>query len=369
MRKFKLNDYKYFKQYFNLLDVLIKTESSNKELFLEEINISPSSYRRVKKDGNKIGDTILTKLAKYFKYNLCSKSLIDEIETKINIIYFDIYYKNYENYSNHYDWLETMINKRYIIFPIFKLFKLLMIVNDKYNPSFLQDTYRESYNEVIEYKEFYGHEFQEIIEILDVVFKKDLDDIFLSNEYINELTYHTLASRCTVMGRYLESIYFCNKVKDKYFENENYKRIYFINLTLIANYNYLLKFDKSNLLAQKQLLTLKATKNYDLEYELTKSIYVITCLGIGDYGEVISQLKDKESYTLTETVSLLIAYYKNDRQAYKKLYDDVIPDDKDDASCKCLTILNDVLNNNKKKIIELEQFNINKCIIGILKKM
>lgn len=368
MKKFKLNVYKDFKQYFNLLDVLIKTESSNKELFLEEINISPSSYRRVKKDGNKIGDTILTKLAKYFKYNLCKSTLIDEIEIKINIIYFDIYYKDYKNYEDHYKWLEEMINKRYIIFPIFKLFKLLMIVNDKNNPINIQNIYRELYNEVTEYKDFYGKEFEEILEILDVTFKEELDDYYLSNDYVNELTYHTLASRCTVMGRYLESIYFCNVVKNKYFEDENYKRIYFINLILMANYNYLLKFEKSNLLAQKQLLNLESIKNYDLEYQLTKGAYAITCLGLKDYKEVINVLHDKDRLTLTELVSLLISFYNTDIKEYKELYEEYIPTNENSETYKCLVLLDDILHNNKKRIYELDQFNINKCILEILKK-
>ncbi len=368
MKKFKINGYKDYKQYFLLLDVLIKSESSNIELFLEENNISPSSYRRAKKDGNKIGAIILTKLAKYFGYNLCSKSLIDEIETRINIIYFDIYYKEYENYENHYKWLEEMINKRYIIFPIFKLFKLLMILNDKTNPSKVQDNYRELYNEIKEYRNFYGKEFEEIIEIFDVSFKEELDDYYLSNDYINELTYHTLASRCTVMGRYLESIYFCNKVKEKYFYDENYKRIYFINLILIANYNYLFKFEKSNQLAKKQLLTLSSTKNNELEYKLTQGIYIITCLGIKEYNEVINLLKTKDRLTLTELVSLLIAYYKIDIKRYKELFEDCLLTNENSDIYRCLVILDDILHNNKKRIYELDQFNINKCIIEILKK-
>ena len=51
MKRFNLELYKDFKIYFNLLDILIKNVSSNIELYLENINISPSSYRRVKKDG------------------------------------------------------------------------------------------------------------------------------------------------------------------------------------------------------------------------------------------------------------------------------------------------------------------------------
>lgn len=37
MKKFKLDLYKDFQKYFYLLDVLIKNESKNKDLFLEDM--------------------------------------------------------------------------------------------------------------------------------------------------------------------------------------------------------------------------------------------------------------------------------------------------------------------------------------------
>lgn len=49
MKKFNLNIYKDYQIYFNLLGVLIKNVSSNRKQYLEDINISPSSYRRAKK--------------------------------------------------------------------------------------------------------------------------------------------------------------------------------------------------------------------------------------------------------------------------------------------------------------------------------
>ena len=367
MRKFKLNCYKEFKEYFDFLDVLIKTESSNKELFLENLNISPSSYRRAKKEGNKIGQVILKKLAIHFKYNLCSDSLIDDIERKINKIYFDIYYKHYENYSKHYEWLEYMINKRLIVFPLFKLFKLLLKINDNNNPNYIQEEYKSLYDEINNYKVFFKNNLIEVLEILDVTFVDDIDDYLLSKEFVNELSYHTLASRCAVLGRYFESIFFCDLVKKKYFEDENYKRIYYINLILISNYNYLFKFDKAKLLAEKQILTLESISNNLLEYNLTKSIYVISCLGLKDYKNVIRMLKDKDNYTLTEAFCILIAYFYTDKELYKKLFDELISDE--DDSNKYLNILNDILFDNKKKIIDLKECNINKCVFLILKKM
>lgn len=369
MKKFNLNIYKDFQIYFNLLDVLIKNVSSNKELYLENINISPSSYRRVKKEGNKIGETILNKLAEHFDYNLCTNELIDEIEDKINKIYYDVYYKDYENYQIHYKWLDEMLSKRYIIYPIFQLFKLLMTLNNQDSPSFVIPENQAFYEEIRQYYEFLQDEFSEIIELLDVTFRKEVDDCFLVKKYLNELTYHTLASRCYFMKRYLESIYFCNIVKEKYIHDENYKRVYYINLTLISNYNFLLSFDDACLLAQKQLKTLESTKNLGMEYELTKKSYIVTCLGLKKYNDIINMLSNKERMKLTEICCLLISFYYVDKEKYINLMNELLMSDKNSITYKFVKLLNSILKSNNKKLInELENFDINKSIIEILKK-
>lgn len=370
MRKFKLDLYKDFQQYFNLLDVLIKNESSNKELFLEDIDISPSSYRRAKNEGNKIGEIILQKLARHFNYNLCDECIIDQIEDKINEIYYAIYYKDYKRYDEYFDWLDDMLSKRYIIYPIFTLFKLLMILNSKKSPRNILNGLNDLYFEIKSYESFYEEELIEIVEILDVTFKKDIDNYFLSKTYKNELTYHTLATRCNLSGRYLESIYFCKLAKEKFITDENYKRIYYINLTLISNYNFLLMFHEADLLVQKQLLNLNSINDVGDEYEFTKSLYIITCLGLKKYDEVINSLEKKEGLTLTQIVCLLISYYFYDKNNYYITYNELISEEESENIILCLKYLNEILkSNNKKKVQELERYDINKTVLEILKKM
>lgn len=370
MKKITLQSYKDFKQYFSLLDVLIKDTSSNKDLFLEDIDISPSSYRRAKNEGNKIGEIILKKLSKHFGYKTCSLNFINQIEDRINEIYYDIYYKDYTNYDIHLNWLDNMISEKYIIFPIFKLFKLLMIINNKNNPRDVLKVNQVLYDEIKNYEKFYEQELLEILEILDVTFKQDIDDYFLSRTYINELTYHTLASRCSVLGRYLESIYFCEIAKEKYILDENYKRVYYINLILISNYNYLFKFDEAYLLTQKQLHNLKALKEFGKEYEFTELLQIIACLGLKKYDKVIELLYDKENVTLTETISLLVALYYTNINKYKTIFTEFVLEMENSNSIQTLNLLNEILTtNNRKKINELGSQNINKCLLEILKKM
>lgn len=370
MKKIKLDLYKDFQQYFYLLDVLIKNVSANKDLFLEDIDISPSSYRRSKNDGNKIGEIILPKLTTYFNYNLCDKDTIDQIESKINEIYFAIYYKDYENYDEYFNWLENMLSKRYLLFPIFLLFKLLMMINSQNNPRTIINELTDLYNEIKSYQSFYENELLEIIEILDVTFKKDIDNYFLSKTYVNELTYHTLATRCNLLGRYIESIYFCKILKEKLIADENYKRVYYINLTLISNYNYLLMFREAEVLVLKQLLNLKALNNIGDEYNFTNLLYTITCLGLKKYNKVIELLDDKKSTTLTETVCLLTSHYFTNKDKYLENYNEFISNVKNEKTLACLKTLNVLLkSNNKKKVLELEQYDINKSVLEILKKM
>ena len=244
-----------------------------------------------------------------------------------------------------------------------------MIINDQIHPVQMQITNYELYEEIKKYELFFNDELLEIVEIADVTFINEIDDYFLSKSFKNELTYHTLASRCTALGRYLESIYFCKKVKEMYINDENYKRIYYINLILIADYNYLLKFENSNLLAEKQLRNLSAIKNNDLEYQLTKSIYVMTFLGLKDYKKVISLLENKQNYKLTEMVCLLISYYAINKSEYNKIYNELITKIRNENNKNCLILLHEVLNDkSKKRVIDLDKYNINKCIIEILKK-
>ena len=78
MKKIDLKEYKDFKQYFGFYDVIIKRVSSNKDVFLESLYLSPSSYRRAKNTGNKIGKQILNDLCKHFNYKMMEEHQIGE---------------------------------------------------------------------------------------------------------------------------------------------------------------------------------------------------------------------------------------------------------------------------------------------------
>lgn len=364
---FNLDEYKGYKKYMYVFDVLIKKETSNKELFLESLYISPSSYRRVKNDGNKVGEQICEDLCKYFKYTMCEDLLIDQIEEYINKIYYDIYYKKYQNYEEHIKWIDEMLDRKYLVFPIFLLFKIILILNNPKKQNNIVDEYQELYKEIKSFEDFYTEELKELVEITDVTFKKDIDNAFLAQNYRNVLTYHTLANRCLKMNRHIESLYFCNIAKRKFIEDENYKRVYYINLIILANYNSLLKFDDAYLLSNKQIIALESINNQDEEYLLTKKHLILSCLGLKKYDEVILYLNEFKKLTLSDISCLLISYYYTDNKEYQKLLDNLINNSNVEVK-EYVQVLNKYLHQrNKKNIYELEKYNINKIILDILR--
>lgn len=364
---FNLDEYKGFKKYMYVFDVLIKKETSNKELFLESLYISPSSYRRVKNDGNKVGEQICIDLCGYFKYQICNDMIISQVQEYINKIYFDVYYKKYQNYDEHIKWIDEMIEMKYLIFPLFLLFKLILILNNPKKQNNIVSDYQELYQEIKLYQDFFTDDLKELVEIIDVTFKKDIDSAFLAQNYHNVLTYHTLANRCLNMNRYIESLYFCDIAKKKFIEDENYKRVYYINLVILANYNCLLKFNEGYLLGKKQIIALESINNNDEEYLLTKKHLILSCLGLKKYDEVILYLNEFKKLTLSDISCLLISYYYTDNKEYQKLLDNLINNSNVEVK-EYVQVLNKYLHQrNKKNIYELEKYNINKIILDILR--
>jgi hypothetical protein len=371
MKTIDLSMYKEFKYYFPIFDVLIKKESNNKEMWLEENDISPSSYRRAKNDGNKIGHEILKTLCDKMSYKMITENFIDEIEQKINVIYFNTYYRKTDLYESDFQWIEEQIKENYIIYPIFLLFKLLLIVNSKIDPKRILTEYNALYNELNKYLYFFNDDLMRVYEIISISFIDEINIDVLSKDYKNEITFFTLSSKCILEGKYIESIYFAEKAKKFFIKEENAKRIYLMNLNLMSAYNYLGRYNDCNILAQKQILALESYKCSEIEYTAAKKHYMISCLGVGKYQEVINELKDKEGYTLTEFCCLLISKFKVNRKDYDDYYSSLIISKNISENHKIFfESLNKLLVKKDKKAIEiLEKYTITKSLIKFFKKM
>ena len=369
MKKIDLKEYKDFKQYFSFYDVIIKRVSSNKDVFLESLYLSPSSYRRAKNTGNKIGKQILNDLCKHFNYKMINDLIVDEIEEKINSIYYSVYYKNYDTYEDDLFWLESMLEKRYIIYPVLLLFKLLLLINSHIKPNNIIKNSKDIYEELQQFELFFNDDLLEIYEVIKVSFVNEINNNVLAYNYKNELSYFTLASKCILSQRYIEGIHFSEKVKNIFIREENFLRVYYANLNIMASYNLLHKYDECYALAQKQLLSLKAHKILEFEYNATLRHYLASCLGLGRYNNIINSLNEKEHLNKTEAICFLVAIYKIDKNEYTK-YMDLVKSNMSQEEDNFLDLINSLLVDNNKKVISLlESMKITKSVIEILKKM
>lgn len=370
MKQVDLSIYKDYKQYLYLFDVIIKENSKNIDRFLEEINISPSSYRRAKNSHSKIGGKIVKELCKHFNYNICDNELIDEVEEHINKTYFSIYYKKSNNYDDELAWIDQMINKNYIIYPILKLFKLVISLTVPKKISELLKKYEELFEEVKKYNDFFNGGLKELFEHAEVSFQKEIDDTFLAKKFKNEHVFFTISSKCFAEGRYIESIYFGNLIKGILIKDENYKRVYFINLTIMSSYNAIFRFEEAYELGKKQMLSLESINDTDFEYVATRKHFIIACIGLKKYDEILDMLKDKEKYNLTELCCLFVSKYYSDKEEYKCFYSNLIENQQNEKNIDFCNILNLILNDNNIQLIDqLQNYRINTILIKILKKM
>lgn len=324
MKQIDLFEYKGFQRYFIFFDIVIKKDYSNKELFLESLNIAPSSYRRAKKFGNMIGEKILIKLCHKFHYQMINENLITDFAQRLNKIYFNIYYKKYDLYDEDMAWLNEMLTKNYLFYPVLLMFKLLMALNSKDSPRDLIKQNEDIYAEIMQFEPFFNDDLKYIYEIIQVAFIENVATNPNVFNYKNELSYYTLSSKLLLAAKYIESLYFSEKAKERFLQEENYKRVYYINLNIMANFNYLKRYNDCYNLAQKQLITLEAQNLCFFEYNNTRKHFVIACLGLGKYKEIIDILDDINSLNMTELCSLCISYYKTNKNEYNNFFNGLI---------------------------------------------
>lgn len=370
MIKVNLSEYKNYKQYFLFYDVIIKQNNSNKEMFLESVDISPSSYRRAKNAGNKIGLNILNKLNCHFQYEMVNKDVVEEIETMINKIYFNIYYKKRDSYNENLNWLNEMLDKRYIIYPILLLFKLLLIMNSNENPKNISKDYEDMFEQIKKFYHFFNKDLKDILEVVGVAFVNDITNIVLSKNYSNELSYHTLSTKCILQKRYIEAIYFSEKAKQSFIKEENFRRVYSINLNLMSAYNYLEKYYDCYMLSQKQMISLESHNIFEFEYLATQRHYVISCLGLGKYNEILNALGSKKQLNKTELCCYFISKYKTNKKEYNQYYNMLKSSGVYSTSgTEFLELLNKfIIDEDKKSLTLLENHQITNAVIEILKK-
>ena len=371
IKKFDLSIYKITPIYFKLFDVIMKNNSLNKDNFLDSKKITSSSYRRASKSEQKIGENIIKKLSKVFKLKMIDSKGIDELEELLNEIYYDMYYKIYENYDNYLNRIEELLNKNLLIYPILNLFKLFLIANANNSPKDIISQNYCLYEDTISFSSFLENVFSDVVDLVKLSYTQDLTDDLISKKYNLGLHYFVIASKLWISGNNTGSLYYCAKAKDLFVQEENYIRIIYVNLTIMSNYNMICNFSECNQLANKQLLILKNIRNNGIEYQTTLKHLMLSLLGLKQYEDVLSLLENKQTYNITELCYLLISKFKTNKEEYFRYFNNEI--DLNELNEKCRLIvkyLNSYLvKREKRALYELENLKIGDVLIKILKKL
>lgn len=370
MHQISLQVYKESKQYLGLLEIMMKNQGLNKDEFLLSHGISPTSFRRARSSEQRVGIEIIEKLSKIFDYRVYTEEEIDEIESLLNQIYNEVYFKIYDNFNFFFEKIENEINSKSILFPILNLFKIFLLLNaNKPRKVILQEN-QELFNDLQKYEPFYNQEIKEVFEIVKIQFIKDIPDEYMQKECQNGLIYFSLASKYNFNKDYIGSLYFADKARKLFLQEDNFLRIFFLNLIYMHNYNSLGNYKICCELASNQLLSLKSLGITNFVKSTTELHLVIAHLGLRNYKKVIELLSDKEVYQSTEVYSLLIAKYMIDKKEYQELYNSTIKDNQNrEENLYIIETLNSfLLKRDKNNLTKLEKSNMREMLVKILKK-
>ena len=324
MFKIKLNEYKETRIYFKLFDCLLKEIDVKKELYLIDNGITPSSYRLARKQEQNIGKHIIKKLADKLGYKIPNELLINEIEDKFNKIYFDVYYKIYDDYDSYYKYIDDLLKEKYILFPLLLLMKLFLVANDtKFESNNYVERNREEFKEINKYNLFFNDSLYEIYEILKTSFTNVNVSEYVMKKFENGLFYFIMASTCINNKKYIEAYHFNQKCKEILLKEHNYKRLLFINFKeflILENFH---KYEECYDLAVKQIQSLKSFDMTGYEYNITTTHYAIACCALKKYNEIYKFLSVQKSVNRNTVCALLISSYfvdRNQYEIYKKEY-------------------------------------------------
>lgn len=367
-----LKEYKDEVIYFSLFDILIKKVAPNRDIYLEDMDISPTTYKRCKNRQSKKGRQIIEQLSDHFGYKIPTNEFIDELEKRINKIYHNIYYKIESKYEEDMQYLEDLLKENYLLFPIIKLVKLLVHFNCPDDTKLKFSDNKDLFSEVKEYILFFNYDLLEFYEIFNVLSLEEVDSKILARDYKNELCYSALATKLFKQNRFVECLYLSEKIKRQYLKDENFKRLYSINLNIMACYNSLEEYQQAYDLTSKQMLSLESLELDNFHYETAEFHHLVACLGLGKYQEIIDILDYRNKYSMRYTLILLLAKYMDNINEYIEMYNYIISYKISTNMKELLEIINDIIINEKREnIYRLNdtKYTITHSLFNIVKKM
>lgn len=359
MLKINLSEYKNSKIYFQLFDVILKDLQITKDSFLIENDITPSSYRLSRKIEQNIGKKIINKLANIYGYVLPTEQEIDEIEKKLNKIYMDIYYKVYDQYDEQMKYLDELLEKKYLIFPVIKLFKIFLRSNNQTGITNQIKENQEDYDFVSRYVKFLNDSTRYLYDLHSIVMAEDDVASYLSNEYDDALFYFILSSKSYLKRRYVECYHYAIKCKEILIAEGNYRRLMYLNRNLRQCYLHFNNYELCYELSKQEIIMCKSfgIKGKDLYY--AREYLIISCLGLNKYDEIIEIVEEKEDINVSELCVYLVALYEIRKDEYNKFKDEYVNSiDSDDAELKShvesvIDAMEDYLTNKSMKKLSL----------------
>ena len=370
MKKINLEEYTKSKKLLLVFDVVIKSEVFNKDAFLEERKIAPSSYRRARAKEQKVGEEIVLKLSTYFGLKLVDDEFIKNLEKLIDSLYFDINYRVIENHEKYIKEIDEMLLENTILFPILNLIKLFAITF--YDKDVL-DTVAENIEDfeyVSQFTAFFNDDLMEIYDLLRLSYSKTFTKEMLAKQYKNGISYSIIAAKHCLDKKYYDSLFFALKAKNIFINENNLRRILCINFTILNNLASTWNFEEYYNLAYVQMQIIKSFRIETSEKNVCNKHITISALSMGRYDDVCSMVEINKNITLTEVFCYVIAKFNTKKlKDFKIWYDDFLVKRKIPTQVKekCDILIDYLILPEKRKIIEIEQCSIMPALIEVLK--
>lgn len=359
-------------QYFKLFDILLKDETITKEAFLIEHGITPSSYRRARLQEVNVGSKIIEKLSTIYGYKTLEKNQILEIEKRLNDIHSKVYFKIYDTFDEDLEYVNSLIEKKNLLYPVFRLFLLFMFFNKNVSSIKIIEDEEEAFKEIKKFKDFYSDSLLEIYDFIECAFMKVIPQRIKEKTDAYPMVYQVLAAKYSNEYKYFESNYFAEKAIDIYIHDGNYKRAYFAMLPLLFNLNQLGNYEEVFRISHNHILMLQSFKYEELDYNPMIKHLVVSGFALKKYDFIIELLEKRKQLNYTESTAWLAAVYLTNKTKYESYMKEYNYQDLDDSNQNKHYLKNLDLylkTKDKNALKALSSFEIYETLITLLKKI
>lgn len=371
MKQFNFKVYKGNMQYLLFFDAMFREKQINKEFYLLDNNITPSSYRRARVAEHKIGKEIVLKISKNFGYQLTPKNVVDELEKLATKIYHAMNYKIFNSYEEDLKYLKELHKENYLINPVIELLILFLNINSNKSVKIIIPENLELYKKVKNYKPFFTDELLIIFDLTNIYFEGEYDEELRMRKYDNAIAYFILSSQSFRKERYVEALYYGYMSRNICEKEGSIKRVIYINEIIMSSLLHIGSYEECYNLSYRQILILESLGIDDNVMKFAKKFLIVALFGMKEYEQIIEILKNRQTFNLTEMTCLLVSKFYTNRKEYDRFLNEGIDYEMfDNNSLIYIKNLSKFLIKKDKKVLsELENNKIMLPVIKILKKL